>query len=275
MRARVLHSPCASLLLRPPPHTLIPPLHTTPHTHAPPRAPLLTPPHTPHPPTPPIPPPTHCSTTWRSWLWPPRCCAPRRSLCARRCRTGSWGPQVSAGQAAAWAGLARQGSTLAAADCPGTCGARAGLLHLPGWQAKPAAGLADWLPAALLASTPLVGPARPLPWPPGCLCADYAAAWDAVARDIIYIPAQQRYTRAASATAQDRVASLQVGWGGVCVEKNCVHCEFITASLPAYPPLPPPAYNNSPRCRVAVPTAATHSCAASLPSLPPVPKVAP
>ncbi|KAL4447677.1 hypothetical protein ABPG75_004896 [Micractinium tetrahymenae] len=45
--------------------------------------------------------------------------------------------------------------------------------------------------------------------------ADYAAAWEAVARDIIYIPAQQRYTRAASATAQDRVASLQLEFEAV------------------------------------------------------------
>lgn len=41
--------------------------------------------------------------------------------------------------------------------------------------------------------------------------AEYSAAWEAVAKDIIFVPAQQRYTRAASATAQDRVASLQVG----------------------------------------------------------------
>lgn len=43
-----------------------------------------------------------------------------------------------------------------------------------------------------------------------CPAAEYAAAWEAVAKDIIYVPAQERYTRAASATAQDRVASLQV-----------------------------------------------------------------
>lgn len=45
--------------------------------------------------------------------------------------------------------------------------------------------------------------------------ADYAAAWEAVAKDIIYVPSQQRYTRAASATNTDRVASMQVArvWG--------------------------------------------------------------
>lgn len=40
---------------------------------------------------------------------------------------------------------------------------------------------------------------------------DYMAAWESVARDIIYVPAQQRYVRAASATNADRVASMQVG----------------------------------------------------------------
>lgn len=44
---------------------------------------------------------------------------------------------------------------------------------------------------------------------------EYSAAWEAVAKDIIFVPAQQRYTRAASATAQDRVASLQAEFDGV------------------------------------------------------------
>lgn len=41
------------------------------------------------------------------------------------------------------------------------------------------------------------------------------AAWEAVIRDIIYVPSQQRYTRAASATNSDRVASMQVQWKGL------------------------------------------------------------
>ena len=45
--------------------------------------------------------------------------------------------------------------------------------------------------------------------------ADYSAAWEAVAKDIIYVPAQQRYTRAASATNADRVASVQAEFEGV------------------------------------------------------------
>ena len=46
--------------------------------------------------------------------------------------------------------------------------------------------------------------------PPVCAEPDYMAAWESVARDIIYVPAQQRYTRAASATNSDRIASMQV-----------------------------------------------------------------
>jgi hypothetical protein len=39
-----------------------------------------------------------------------------------------------------------------------------------------------------------------------------------VAGDILYVPSQQRYTRAASVTAADRVASVQVrGAGGAGV----------------------------------------------------------
>ncbi|GAB4822419.1 hypothetical protein N2152v2_009465 [Parachlorella kessleri] len=44
---------------------------------------------------------------------------------------------------------------------------------------------------------------------------DYMAAWEAVVRDIIYVPSQQRYTRAASATNADRVASMQAEFEGV------------------------------------------------------------
>ncbi|KAI3429454.1 hypothetical protein D9Q98_005547 [Chlorella vulgaris] len=44
---------------------------------------------------------------------------------------------------------------------------------------------------------------------------DYAAAWEAVAKDIIYVPSQQRYTRAASATNSDRIASLQAEFDAV------------------------------------------------------------
>ena len=39
---------------------------------------------------------------------------------------------------------------------------------------------------------------------------EYAEAWTNAQRDFIYIPSQQRYTRAASATNSDRLASIQV-----------------------------------------------------------------
>ncbi len=39
---------------------------------------------------------------------------------------------------------------------------------------------------------------------------DFMAAHEAVAKDVIYIPSQQRYARAASATNTERLASIQV-----------------------------------------------------------------
>lgn len=71
-------------------------------------------------------------------------------------------------------------------------------------------------------------PSTASPPPP----AEYAAAWEAVARDIIYVPAQQRYTRAASATAQDRVASLQVGlpWQRVGASGLGLRCRVLAAT---------------------------------------------
>jgi hypothetical protein len=68
--------------------------------------------------------------------------------------------------------------------------------------------------------------------PAACLVlrADYAAAWEAVAKDIIYVPSQQRYTRAASATNSDRIASLQVP---ACLRSRsaCLRCMTVTAAL--------------------------------------------
>ena len=67
-----------------------------------------------------------------------------------------------------------------------------------------------------LAHVPSPRTARPPCSPPARLRpADYTAAWEAVARDIIWAPSQQRYTRAASATAAEKAASLQAEFEGV------------------------------------------------------------
>ena len=47
--------------------------------------------------------------------------------------------------------------------------------------------------------------------------AEYVAAWQAVAADVIFVPSQGRYNRAASVTNADRVASVQVSWLGCWV----------------------------------------------------------
>ena len=183
-----------------------------------------------------------CSMTQRSLRWPASCCAPRQTMCGRPCRTGTSGWQVRwrgagtgtgtgtrrrctcwGGKAAALpAGLAtRGGRGCCARRC---CRSRAGsplrcpCARLPvspvppalppptcphtGWQALK--GCCQ--PACAFLCSQLKLPSRtPCPRP-----ADYAAAWEAVAKDIIYIPSKGCYLRAASATNEDRVASAQV-----------------------------------------------------------------
>jgi hypothetical protein len=45
--------------------------------------------------------------------------------------------------------------------------------------------------------------------------AEYTEAWEAVARDIIFLPGSGKYVRAASATNSDRLASVQSEFEGV------------------------------------------------------------